>query len=104
MSVQRLEILANLLIDRGWKIKNPYSNDVFCVADDCTLCWEIESSFFYEPITIDFMFLDFINPSNKLKDLYSCIESKYKTTHVFGKIKNDDWNKSLIKWVDSLGS
>ena len=103
MSVQRLEILANHLVDRGWKIKNPYANDLYCIADDCTLCWEIESNLLDEPITIDFMFLDFVNPSKELKDLFSCAESKNKTSHVFGKIKNDDWKKSLIEWVDGLG-
>jgi len=49
------------------------------------------------------MFLDFVNPSKELKDLASCVESKNMTSHVFGKIKSDDWNKSLIEWVDGLG-
>ena len=103
MSVQRLEILANHLIDRGWKVKNPYYNDLYHVADDCTMCWEIERDILNEPITIDFIFLDFVNYSKELKDLSSCIESKNKTPHVFGKIKSEDWNKTLVEWVDNLG-
>ena len=103
MSAQRLNILVNHLVDRGWKITNPYSNDLYYIADDCTMCWEIENSLLNKSLTIDFIFLDFVNYSKKLKDLFYCIERKNNTEHVFGKIKSKDWNRDLIEWVASLG-
>jgi len=103
MSIKHLEILAKQLANKGWEIKNPNSDDLYHVANDFTVCWEIKRGFYNNTIT--FPILPHLGGrSEDLNDIFYCKESANGTRLYFDKTKSEIWKANLREWVNNLSS
>jgi len=102
MSMQHLDFLRDKLTNKGWDISNSYSTDLYYVANDCTVYWEISRGY-GEPIILYFVIWgDLGNDSFNLNDIVYCRENQTGSSLYFYKINSKEWIENSKKWINNL--
>ncbi|MFT6504165.1 MAG: hypothetical protein ACJASQ_004308 [Crocinitomicaceae bacterium] len=107
MSIQRLNMLKNGLVQKGWTILNEtgpkYDQGIYEVKEQKLYWWLRNVDTKIEPIEIHFFIFDGLGRRTEdLNDLAFCMKAGNKPELFFSKIKSKAWEIEHAQFIDSL--